>query len=130
VTTHSDTQHPVSAIPPAGESPTRRPVIDEFDLLYWESSRLALSPIQARLGRLLVENFRSVVPRDELVASVWPGDADARRARQNLKTHMCRLRLRVEPVGLRLETIHSRGYILEPGPDHEHDEVLTGRTGI
>ena len=60
---------------------------------------------------VLVESYKGVVRRDDLTRAGWPGDNPGRNA---LDVHILRLRRRVEPLGLSIRTVRSRGYLLEP----------------
>jgi len=87
------------------------PLIDGDGVLRFGNSWASLSPVDARLAGALVERFGAVVSRTVLGKAGWPGGAPARNA---LDVHMLRLRRRVEPVGLVIRTVRSRGYLLEP----------------
>ena len=87
------------------------PEIDGDGVLRFGNSWASLSPVDARLAGALVERFGAVVSRTVLGKAGWPGGAPARNA---LDVHMLRLRRRVEPVGLVIRTVRSRGYLLEP----------------
>ena len=87
------------------------PLIDGDGVLRFGNSWASLSPVDARLAGALVERFGAVVSRAMLGKAGWPGGAPARNA---LDVHMLRLRRRVEPVGLVIRTVRSRGYLLEP----------------
>lgn len=58
----------------------------------------------------LVERFGTVVGRDQLARAGWPDGAPGRNA---LDVHVLRLRRRIEPLGLVIKTVRSRGYLLE-----------------
>jgi len=70
-----------------------------------------LTPLQSRLIEPLVAGVATVVTRDQLVRAGWP---DHRPARNTVDVHMARLRKRLEPLGLTLLTIRSRGFLLKP----------------
>jgi DNA-binding response OmpR family regulator len=71
-----------------------------------------LSVIQADLARILIERFGAVVSREALVAAAWPG---AEATDNNLDVTIGRLRRQLEPAGLRIRTVRSRGYLLTRG---------------
>ncbi len=89
-------------------------VVPELDLdgvLRFGESWTSLPPVDARLAGALVDRFGAVVNRAVLGRAGWPGGAPGRNA---LDVHMLRLRRRLEPVGLVIRTVRSRGYLLEP----------------
>lgn len=71
---------------------------------------VGLSPVEERLIDPLTERFGAVVSRDVLMRSAWPGDPPSRNA---LDVHVLRLRRRIEPLGLEIRTVRSRGYVLQ-----------------
>ena len=86
------------------------PRIDEWGVLRFGGRQVTLPPLEARLAAVLVEQFRSVILRDDLTRAGWPGEPPGRNA---LDVHILRLRRRIEPVGLSVRTVRSRGYLLE-----------------
>ena len=86
------------------------PRVDEWGVLRFGGRQVTLPPLEARLVRVLVEQFRSVILRDELTRAGWPSEPPGRNA---LDVHILRLRRRIEPVGLSVRTVRSRGYLLE-----------------
>jgi two-component system, OmpR family, response regulator len=89
------------------------PVVDEDGVLRMGRHWVSLPPVDHRLAAALVERFGAVVSRDALARAGWPGGAPARNA---LDVHVLRLRRRLEPVGLAIRTVRSRGYALERAP--------------
>lgn len=87
-----------------------QPTLDGDGVLRFGDRWVALPPIEARIARPLVERFGAVVGRETLCRAGWPGGAPGRNA---LDVHMLRLRRRVEPLGLAVRTVRSRGYALE-----------------
>lgn len=87
------------------------PSVDPDDVVRYDGTLAPLSPVEARLLRPLVNHFRSVVSRPDLTRAAWAGDAPGRNA---LDVHISRLRRRLDPSGLRIQTVRSRGYLLEP----------------
>jgi DNA-binding response OmpR family regulator len=87
-----------------------QPVLDGDGVLRFGGRWVALPPIEARIARLLVERFGAVVGRETLARAGWPAGAPGRNA---LDVHMLRFRRRVEPLGLVVRTVRSRGYALE-----------------
>ncbi len=88
------------------------PELDDDGLLRIGSDWVSLPPVEARLTAALIERFRLVVSRDALARAGWPDGAPGRNA---LDVHMLRLRRRVDPLGLAIRTVRSRGYLLERG---------------
>ena len=86
------------------------PRLDGSGVLRFAGGQVPLPPLEARLAEVLVAGFKSVVHRDELSRAGWPGENPGRNA---LDVHILRLRRRVEPVGLSIRTVRSRGYLLE-----------------
>lgn len=85
------------------------PTLNGNGTLKYRGSSTHLSAIQADLVRLMVERFGAVVGRDALTAVAWP---DAVASDNNLDVTIGRLRRQLEPVGLRIRTVRSRGYLL------------------
>lgn len=86
------------------------PVIDEHGLIRNDGAWVSLPPVEGRLARALLERFGAVVSRDALARAGWPQGAPGRNA---LDVHVLRLRRRIDPVGLAIKTVRSRGYLLE-----------------
>jgi two-component system, OmpR family, response regulator len=89
---------------------TIHPEVDEDGVLRVGRQWVSLPPVDHRLAATLVERFGAVVSREALAKAGWPGGAPARNA---LDVHVLRLRRRLEPVGLAIRTVRSRGYALE-----------------
>ncbi len=92
---------------------TWRPVLDEFGVLRVNGSWVALPPVEARLTEALLRRLGAVTSRELLVRAGWPAGTSGRNA---LDVHVLRLRRRLQPVGLAIRTVRSRGYLLEPPP--------------
>lgn len=86
------------------------PHLDDRGMLRFGHRQVALPPLEARLADVLVDHFESVVARDELTGGGWPGGNPGRNA---LDVHILRLRRRLQPLGLAIRTVRSRGYLLE-----------------
>jgi len=71
---------------------------------------IALSPIELRLAGAFVDSFGEVVGSEVLASAAWPGEAINERA---LRGHLTRLRRRLRPLGLELQNIRGRGYVME-----------------
>lgn len=91
---------------------TSEPVLDDDGVLRHHETWVALPPVEARLMAILLERGGTVVSRDSLARSGWPEGAPGRNA---LDVHMLRLRRRLEPLGMVIRTVRSRGYLLETG---------------
>lgn len=85
------------------------PHLNGHGTLEYEGEKTQLSTIQTHLMRLLVDRFGVVVNRDALARAAWP---DTDPSDNNLDVAMARLRRQLEPVGLRIRTVRSRGYLL------------------
>lgn len=90
------------------------PRLIEGGVLEYGSVRTHLTPLQSRLIDELSGRFGAVVSRDELIRAGWPDDPPTPNT---LDVTAGRLRRAVEPLGLRLRTVRSRGYLLGPGDD-------------
>ena len=85
------------------------PALNGSGTLEYRGARTQLSAIQADLVGLMLERFGAVVSREELALVAWP---DADTSANNLDVTMGRLRKQLVPVGLRVRTVRSRGYLL------------------
>jgi hypothetical protein len=85
------------------------PTIDSDGVLRYHDAWLALGPLEAGMADLLVRRWRQLVPRHE-VETVWPVPP----GHAALRSQVLRLRRRLGSVDLRLRTLRSRGYLLEP----------------
>ena len=86
------------------------PSLDEDGVLRVNGAWVALPPVEARLMHALVARFGAVVSRDGLLRAGWPDGSPGRNA---LDVHVLRLRRRVDALGLVIQTVRSRGYLLE-----------------
>jgi DNA-binding response OmpR family regulator len=100
----------VATLTARAELDQTQPELDEDGLLRYRSKWTALSPVERLLASALVERFGAVVSRDGLARRAWPAGAPTRNA---LDVHMLRLRRRIEPLGLEVRTVRSRGYLLQ-----------------
>jgi DNA-binding response OmpR family regulator len=91
-----------------------RPEIDGDGLLRFRTRWVDLPPVEHALAAALVDRFGAVVGRETLAGAAWPRDRPSRNA---LDVHMSRLRRRIEPVGLVVRTVRSRGYLLQTRDD-------------
>jgi DNA-binding response OmpR family regulator len=86
------------------------PTLDDDGVLRLDGQWVALPPVEGRLTSALLERWGAVVSRDALARAGWPEGAPGRNA---LDVHVLRLRRRLEPLGLVIRTVRSRGYLLE-----------------
>lgn len=89
---------------------TQRPTIDDDGIIRFHGAWISLSPLERLAAQPLVERFQAVVGRETLTRHAWPNGAPTRNA---LDAHMLRLRRRLEPIGLEIRTVRSRGYLLQ-----------------
>lgn len=87
------------------------PFVDDYGVLRVNGAWVALPPLEARLTEALIERLGLVTSREQLLRAGWPAGAPGRNA---LDVHVLRLRRRLQPVGLAIRTVRSRGYLLEP----------------
>jgi DNA-binding response OmpR family regulator len=91
-----------------------RPSLDPDGVLHFRGHSLPLPPVEQALMAGLLERYQAVVGRDALSRRAW----DRRPPRRNtLDVHMVRLRRHVEPLGLEIRTVRSRGYLLQARAD-------------
>ncbi|HEX5616675.1 MAG TPA: helix-turn-helix domain-containing protein [Acidimicrobiia bacterium] len=105
----------LAALAARAAAPIAAPELDGDGLLRFRDEWVSLSPVEQSLGAALVERFGSVVGRDVLAARAWPHGAPTRNA---LDVHVLRLRRRIEPLGLEIKTVRSRGYLLQSTNGH------------
>ena len=88
--------------------------VDDDDLLWCDDRCVALSALEGRLMRALVESPRQVVSYASLVEHGWPhGTRDPGTA---LHAPMKLLRRKIAPLELSIHTVSNRGYLLETPP--------------
>lgn len=87
-----------------------RPELDDAGILRYRDDWVSLGPVDAALADALLEEYGQLVSREELTRRAWPGMASARN---NLDVQIMRLRRRLAPLGLRIRTVRSHGYVLE-----------------
>ena len=71
---------------------------------------IALSPIEHRLAQVLAARFGEVVNSDLLADAAWPGEGSNEGA---LRVHLTRLRRRLRSLGLEVQNVRGRGYLME-----------------
>jgi DNA-binding winged helix-turn-helix (wHTH) protein len=94
------------AEPVAGAGPT----LDDHGVLRHEGRWVSLPPVEARLAAAMLDRFGLVVSRDAMARAGWPDGSPGRNA---LDVHVLRLRRRLGTVGLVIQTVRARGYLLE-----------------
>jgi hypothetical protein len=90
-----------------GRRPTPR--IDDLNMLWRGSDWVALPPTEARLLVPLLDQAGTVLSR-RILAAAWPSGV---RDIRTVDTYVGRLRSRIDPLGLVIHTVRSRGYFLE-----------------
>lgn len=96
----------------SGIEDARVPELDENGLLRVSGRWVSLPPVEHRLMVVLLDRYRAVVSREALARAGWP---DGIPGRNVLDVHIVRLRRRLAPLGLSIQTVRSRGYLLEEG---------------
>ena len=99
------------------------PEIDDNGVLRLGPAWVALAPVEGRLAKALVERFGRVVSRDTLARAGWPAKAPDRNV---LDVHVLRLRRRLEPLGIAIRTVRSRGYVLETIRAASNGSIVNG----
>jgi DNA-binding winged helix-turn-helix (wHTH) protein len=102
------------------------PWLDDDGLLRHQASWVAVSPHEEAVLRLFLARWGRMVPRARLAEAVWPSSPANTRA---LNTLVGRLRKRVEPLGLTIETIRARGFLMAARrPEPNSDPFVAGLT--
>ena len=86
------------------------PGMDADGVLRFRGKWVSLPPLETRMMEALMRRFGAVVSREALAKAGWPEGINGRNA---LDVHVLRLRRRLEPLGLVIRTVRSRGYLLE-----------------
>ncbi len=84
-----------------------RPVIEDGDVLRFGGDWVALSATEVKALRVLLDHFDHCVARDQLETCTG-----ARPGSSALNSLVKRLRHRLAPLGLTVNNIHARGYVL------------------
>ena len=87
-----------------------QPLVDEDGILRFGSSLTALTATETVVVSFLIERISKVASREELTARL--SSTNRSTSRNALDLHIMRLRRKLMPVGLSLETVHGRGYLL------------------
>ena len=86
------------------------PELDANGLLRFRGAWVALTPVESRLAKLLLDRMGTVVGREAIIRAGWRDDEPARNV---LDVHILRLRRRLAPLGLGIKTFRGRGYLME-----------------
>jgi DNA-binding response OmpR family regulator len=89
----------------------RTPVVSADGRLTFRDRWVALSKTELGIARVLADSFDAVVPHDELARAGWPSGTPSGNA---LRVHVTRLRRRIQPLGLEIRIVPTRGYVLQP----------------
>ncbi len=91
-----------------------KPLVDENNRLLFSGQWVALSPIEARMAAVLVEQFGTVVSTQEICDRGWEGICEPDKPSETaLRVHLTRLRKRIAPLGLELRTVRLKGSVLQ-----------------
>ncbi|OEV08508.1 hypothetical protein AN218_26230 [Streptomyces nanshensis] len=91
------------------------PRVDPSGALKYRDRIVAISPAETALLESLTTAFQGLVPREELMSRLV--ERQACSTRNALDLHIMRIRRRIRPLGLTLQTAWGRGYILEHATD-------------
>ena len=108
--TDSDVRTRLACLRDHAEHAPRRPELDGAGRLIFGGRWVALSIVEERLARPLVEQFGLVVDYDELLQAGWP---DEPKGKNLLRPRVSGLRRRVAPLGLELRSVREIGHVLE-----------------
>jgi DNA-binding response OmpR family regulator len=107
----------------AKASAYRLPQIDPFGILRFSGQSICVSPTETELLECLIHQFGALVPREELHDCLPERASESGRnclperasesGRNALDLHIMRLRRRIRPLGLVIQTIRGRGYMLQ-----------------
>jgi hypothetical protein len=97
------------------------PMVDGSDRLLYRNRWVGLSPTEARLAKVLVQNFEHVVHEADLGRHGWPDDEWPGPA---LRVHLTRLRQKLARIGLEIPSVRRHGVVLQPSLQ----ERFQGRT--
>jgi DNA-binding response OmpR family regulator len=86
------------------------PELDADGLLRFRGAWVALTPVESRLAKVLLDRMGTVVSRQAILRAGW---REGEPARNVLDVHILRLRRRMAPLGLSIKTFRGRGYLME-----------------
>ncbi|MFF2524384.1 winged helix-turn-helix domain-containing protein [Streptomyces liangshanensis] len=87
-----------------------RPSVDEEGILRFRGSLAPLTSTEVVVVSSLLEYVSTVVEREAIAARL--AAANRSSSRNALDLHIMRLRKKLRPLGLSIETVHGRGYVL------------------
>ena len=102
------------------------PSLDEYGLLRYRGHWVAVSSTEERVLRPLLGSWRHLVGSQQLAETVWPTTKVKANA---IHTLVRRLRRRLQPLGLTVETIRARGFLMEPLPEDDHIHAVAAGQG-
>lgn len=107
----------------------RLPQIDPYGILRFSGRSSCVSPTETELLECLIRQFGALVPREELHDCLPQRPSGG--GRNALDLHIMRLRRRIHPLGLAIQTVRGRGYMLQAAADaaeprREHAGPETG----
>lgn len=88
------------------------PIIDSAEILRFAGLWAPLPDLDAKLMRVFIAHYQSLVRREDLIQECWPEGPSSRNA---LDLRMLRLRRRIEPLHLVIRTVWGKGYMLDVG---------------
>ena len=107
-----DTRARVAALSDRAQALTAlTPVVDAERILRFRNQQTQLSALQVRLVTPLIEQFAAVVDRLTVARAGWPAEPPSENT---IDVQIARLRRRLEPIGLEIRTVRSRGFLLAP----------------
>jgi DNA-binding response OmpR family regulator len=96
------------------------PQLDESGRLHVGDKWIAVSDIEQRLLRPLVNNYGRIVPVAALRSAVWTnGDVP----RNRLDVHILRLRRQLRPLNLTITNVRGKGFTLSLDVDSESPHI-------
>ena len=101
------------AVPVFIKASGRGPQVIGDGRLRYGAQWIALSPIEHRLAAVLADCFGDVVAGDALANAAWPDESSNEGA---LRVHLTRLRRRLRSLGLEIQNVRGRGYLMEQAP--------------
>jgi DNA-binding response OmpR family regulator len=92
--------------------------------LYCAGAVVQLTPAEAELGHMLVENYPRTVSHESLIWGLYgPGEQKHKNTDAIVKVIVSKLRRKIAPVGLVIEVGQRRGYRLTVRPLAKPDEM-------
>jgi two-component system OmpR family response regulator len=88
--------------------------VDADDVLRVGNRLVVLSPIEARIMRILLESVGTVVSRERINREIWPWKEPTDFGTLNGRVKL--LRAHIAKLPLRIHTVRRRGLLLEVAP--------------